>query len=272
MKYWLILNMSITLLSVLTCGDRSDPFKVDNLPPVIGEYGTYPDEPRPGQNVIFWVMVTDYNQNIMDVNIFYSLGDETNRIEMNNSEESPDEFRVTLPPMPAETNCIYYFEATDRTDLMSRSDESEFMVLYNLPAIYTSPISDTIMIQEAAYVDLRIGGVVDFFAISMELNYNTSIVQIDSITVPSPGIWGDNNPILIYNNISNGMGLAIGNIQTPEEDDVSGYGSICLLYLKGIASGTSSIEFNNISIYDENGLLNPYLPYLETVPFTIHIE
>jgi|GEM_PF-2960506 len=133
------------------------------------------------------------------------------------------------------------------------------------------PRENAINSGENQTLTLGINSVEDLFSITMILGYDTLVVQLDSITVSDGSLL--NNGALCYFNWSNwGAEIGAGNIQTVEDDDVSGSGTLLDLHFTGIGSGTAEISLYMVMILDESGNENADLENLITKGANITVE
>jgi hypothetical protein len=125
-----------------------------------------------------------------------------------------------------------------------------------IPDSVSADIGDTIALT--GYIN----SVENLFAISFDLIFDTSVVDIQDLSLPPNGVLGQ-NALSFFNAIDGGVSVSLGRIQTSANDNVSASGSLFEIDLVAMASDTTIIIYQNVYIIDENGAENGELAGLE---------
>ena len=193
-------------------------------------------------------------------------------LEMQQDDSISTLFSVTMPGLPLETHCNYYFYAVDEHGAEAFSGSSEFDVIYWFPTFYTTPIVDSISVTESSTITVKLGRVIDLFTISMDILFDNTIVELDTLIIPESSIWGNGEPLLLFQRFDGGVTVGIGLWQTPEIDNITGFGPLFNIVLIGTGVGSTNVDFDSVYILDEEGVENRYLELIRTNPATIHVE
>ena len=101
-------------------------------------------------------------------------------------------------------------------------------------------------------ITIEIDNAENLFAFSMVMDYNTSIVEFKESSLTSGSFWSGN---LVEMSIEdeNGFSVCIGLKQSVGNDGITGSGELFSFQLKGKSVNETALEFNNISLIDEDG-------------------
>ena len=133
------------------------------------------------------------------------------------------------------------------------------------PENLTANVGDTLTLTGA------INSVEGLFAISFDLVYDTSIISIIDVSLPSQGILGQ-NAISFYENIDDGASISLGRTQTSGNDNVSASGPLFVVRFEAVSAGSTEMEYRDIYIIDETGQENGDMGVLELRGVGIVIE
>jgi hypothetical protein len=124
----------------------------------------------------------------------------------------------------------------------------------NNPKLYLSPDDVTISVGAQSTIDLIIQDCPEsFFGLSLQIEYNNSIVSFDDSLGLSTGDFFDSNAIVFVKENSNKIHLTITQIQG--QNQVNGSGIVCTITFTGLLVGSSSIQLmeNEIHFYNSVG-------------------
>ncbi len=124
------------------------------------------------------------------------------------------------------------------------------------PENITAAVGDTLTLTGF------INSVEGLFAISFDLVFDTSIVTFISVSLPQNSILGQ-NAISFSNQITDGVSVSLGRIQTSGNDNVSASGPLFEAKFIAIGPGTTQIQYRDVYIIDESGAENWELGGLE---------
>jgi hypothetical protein len=120
--------------------------------------------------------------------------------------------------------------------------------------IHLTPISQSIMVGESAIVTIEIDELSDpIFSISMEINYQTSILAFDDSSGFVVGDFFGADHIVFITEESSIIYLTITLLQG--EELIHGSGSIGNLTFTGLAAGTCNIQIpiDGLHFFDDSG-------------------
>ncbi len=268
-----ILIVCIIMIAVLTCSDKTvNSEDTPNDPPIISDLYRSHEIPEPRRDIEFRATIVDPDSDQTEGFLYYNVGEGYNSVEMTQDDSITTLYSATISRLPAETHCNYYILAEDVRGARSFSDTLEFDVVYWFPTLYTFPPVDSISLSGSSRIRVRLGRVIDFFAVSLIIPYDSTIVDIDTVLVSDPGIWEDPAPLLFYQKIDGQISIAAGAHQTDENDNITGFGGLFDIYFRGIGVGEATIDFTDVLLVDENGAENRYHHYLETISATIYVH
>ncbi len=124
---------------------------------------------------------------------------------------------------------------------------------------------------EPVSLTLGVNSVDDLFGISFDLVFDSTVVMLDSVFIPSSSILDPTKSIMFYDYILNGVSISASRLQTDMNDNVSGSGPLVMVHFQGFASGSTSVEIQNVMIIDETGEINPGLGNLVLKAANIHV-
>jgi len=181
-----------------------------------------------------------------------------------------DSFFAIIPGMSEGYTIRYFIEAIDNSNNIALSDTMH----YYIPVfkIYIAPEIDTLNIDSTIVFTLQLQGAKDIFAISVDVTYDTTIIDLDTVTLAEPNLLGSEDLIFLYQNTPDGLSVGIGRIQTDGNDNISGSGPLFDMTFEGIYEGSSLIEPQNIMIRDEDGLENIYLDSIRIESSVIYVQ
>ena len=121
------------------------------------------------------------------------------------------------------------------------------------PALLLSSSSSSILVDGTATISLEITDLeTAIFGISMQISYNTSVVEVDTTNGIEQGVYFGTNAISLFEIVHDTVHFSISAIG---DDMVSGTGKLCDFKVTGLSSGTSPFTIVPEEIYfiDENG-------------------
>jgi hypothetical protein len=121
------------------------------------------------------------------------------------------------------------------------------------PALLLSSSSSSILVAGTATISLEITDLkTAIFGISMQISYNTSVVEVDTTNGIEQGVYFGTNAISLFEIVHDTVHFSISAIG---DDMVSGTGKLCDFKVTGLSSGTSPLTIVPEEIYfiDENG-------------------
>ena len=110
----------------------------------------------------------------------------------------------------------------------------------------------------------RINSVENLFAVSFDVNFDTTVLSFHSAYMRSENLLGTSGSIGFLGQTEDGVSISLGRIQTVNNDNVSGRGSLFEITFAGKSAGSTTIVFDNVLIIDEDGVANPDLSNLVT--------
>ena len=129
--------------------------------------------------------------------------------------------------------------------------------------LYLNPSSNNIAVGSLLELAVSIENVTELFAVSFEVTFDSSVVQIDGVDfLGSSNILGS-DLVSLYQLEENLISIGLGKKQTSGNDEVSGDGSLAILFLNGTGVGTTDLNIENVQLIDENGDLIPSFDELE---------
>jgi hypothetical protein len=117
------------------------------------------------------------------------------------------------------------------------------------PVLSVVPASSTVNVGSSISYDINISNVTDLYAYQFDLNFNPAIVSAVSITEGS-----FLTSFFIPGAIDNTGGTIAGSADslTGPGPGVSGSGTLAILTLQGVASGSSNINLMNVILLDSS--------------------
>ncbi|MEA3476031.1 MAG: cohesin domain-containing protein [Candidatus Cloacimonadota bacterium] len=115
-----------------------------------------------------------------------------------------------------------------------------------------SPSEQTIAINEPATFSVKIENVTDLFAVSGEITFDNTMIELPENPVTKGEFW-NGEPLLEYINESGCLNICIGLIQTENDDGIGGDGILFYFTVKGIDVGENIFTIENLKLINENG-------------------
>jgi len=115
-----------------------------------------------------------------------------------------------------------------------------------------SPSEQTIAINELATFSVEIENVTDLFAVSAEITFESTMIELSENPVTKGEFW-NGEPLLEYINESDCLNICIGLIQTENDDGIDGDGILFYFTVKGIDAGENIFKIENLKLINENG-------------------
>ena len=241
----LYLFPKIAILCFLLFSMNCEQLTEDTVPPTILITTEFSD--TVSDTVIITVMVNDdigidkvelwvdgVNTNIIDDAEPYSLEWNTKIYEDNSSH-------------------ILVVRVYDTSGNTADSDPISLTV-NNVTSFNLEPSFQTIGMESEASLNIELQRLkVPIFGITMQVNYDASILSFNDTTGFSAGEFFDNQEIVFVNEEASTIYMGFSIQQGGS--DVSGSGTICTLIFKGKSAGTSeiAISLSNIHYFDSNG-------------------
>ncbi len=118
--------------------------------------------------------------------------------------------------------------------------------------LFITPSEQTVTVNSEVTFSVQIENVSDLFAFSGEIVFDSTKVSIPDNPITEGEFWtGD--LISTSQNESDRLCIAIGLVQTEEEDGIDGEGILFSFKLIGFALGESDLTFDNLYIINEDG-------------------
>ncbi len=149
------------------------------------------------------------------------------------------------------------------------------LVVFSLPSFADStatlsviPVSSTVAVNNTVTLDVNITGVTDLYGFGFDLSFDPAIVSASSITegafLPMGG-----STFFLAGTIDNAGGAITGNgdVLLSAVPGVNGDGTLAVLTLQGLATGTSAINLSNVILLDSS--LNSINASLENASLTV---
>ncbi len=121
--------------------------------------------------------------------------------------------------------------------------------------INLAPESSAIGPGENITLTGSINSVEGLFAVAFDLAFDSTILSFESLTIPQTGLLGS-GVLNFSNTISDGVSVSLGRTQTEGDDNVSGSGTLFEITFSAVAAGTTSVQYQNVFIIDEEGAEN----------------
>ena len=115
-----------------------------------------------------------------------------------------------------------------------------------------TPSEQTVGIDIEATFSVEIENIIDLFAFSCEIVFDSTIVTLPESPVTIGSFWSVDY-ISTSVNDDDRLNIAIGLVQTPGDDGLDGAGVLFNFKVKGIQIGSSNLTFENLSLINEEG-------------------
>ncbi|UCF05502.1 MAG: hypothetical protein JSV33_00250 [bacterium] len=134
------------------------------------------------------------------------------------------------------------------------------------------PAQCSISMDDEIILAAKIVSAKKLFAASFDIEFDNDIIDVEDVTVPASCILGSDCTICSFNETEHGISVGIGRIQTPEDDNVSGSGTLVEIHIRAKANGSTTVSFQNVHIIDEAGNPIPRMEKLQTKHATVTVQ
>ena len=122
------------------------------------------------------------------------------------------------------------------------------------PTLLLSSSSSSITVGGSTSISVELADLETFvFGVSMQISYDTSVVEVDTTSGFVQGTYFGTNAISLFETVDDKVHFSITEVQG--DDMVSGTGKICEFEINGLNVGTSTFTIVTDELYfiDKNG-------------------